>query len=306
MALSTSKSSSTGSGVATTRVSEWTDGRLRQVDDDLVREEPLEIRVNGAPISVTLRTPGQDEELAAGFLATEGIIARREQIVSIVHVARPATSGIDGSVDRSAAGADDVDSTSGVDSASGLDNIIDVTLSPDVRFDVERLRRHFFTTSSCGICGKASIDAVRVRGLQAPSRGFRVEASVLCRLPDVLRASQAVFDRTGGLHAAATFDADGTLRTLREDVGRHNAVDKVVGQALLHGSLPLERQVLLVSGRGGFELAQKAVMAGVPVMASVSAPSSLAVQLARELGLTLVGFLRGQRFLVYAGDERIA
>jgi FdhD protein len=283
MALSTSSSrSGPGSGgFATTRVSEWKEGRLRQVDDDLVREEPLEIRLNGAPISVTLRTPGHDEELAAGFLATEGIISRREQIVSIGHVA----------------------STSS-ESANG-DNIIDVVLSPDVRFDIERLRRHFFTTSSCGICGKASIDAVRVRGLQAPSRGFRVAASVLCRLPDVLRASQALFDRTGGLHAAATFDADGTLRTLREDVGRHNAVDKVVGQALLQGALPLERQVLLVSGRGGFELAQKAVMAGVPVMASVSAPSSLAVTLARELGLTLVGFLRGQRFLVYAGEERI-
>jgi FdhD protein len=273
--------------VATTRVSEWKDGRLRQVDDELVREEPLEIRLNGASISVTLRTPGHDEELAAGFLATEGIIARREQIVSIGHVA-PTSSA----------------SANAADAADG-GNIIDVVLSPDVRFDVERLRRNFFTTSSCGICGKASIDAVRVRGLQAPSRGFRVEASVLCRMPERLRASQAVFDRTGGLHAAATFDADGTLRTLREDVGRHNAVDKVVGHALLHGSLPLERQVLLVSGRGGFELAQKAVMAGVPVMASVSAPSSLAVQLARELGLTLVGFLRGQRFLVYAGEERI-
>jgi FdhD protein len=293
MALSTSSSrSGPGSGgFATTRVSEWKEGRLRQVDDDLVREEPLEIRLNGAPISVTLRTPGHDEELAAGFLATEGIISRREQIVSIGHVASTSSA----SASSAAAGS----------AAANGDNIIDVELSPDVRFDIERLRRHFFTTSSCGICGKASIDAVRVRGLQAPSRGFRVAASVLCRLPDVLRASQALFDRTGGLHAAATFDADGTLRTLREDVGRHNAVDKVVGQALLQGALPLERQVLLVSGRGGFELAQKAVMAGVPVMASVSAPSSLAVQLARELGLTLVGFLRGQRFLVYAGEERI-
>lgn len=281
------------SGVATIRVSEWTDGQVRQVDDELVREEPLEIRINGEPISVTLRTPGHDEELAAGFLVTEGIVGRRDHIVSIAHVASTAANSADVSADAGA----------GADSAAS--NIIDVTLSPDLRFDVERLRRHFYATSSCGICGKASIDAVRVRGLQAPSRGFRVSASVLCRLPEALRASQAMFDRTGGLHAAATFDDAGTLRILREDVGRHNAVDKVVGHALLNEVFPLDRQVLLVSGRGGFELAQKAVMAGVPVMASVSAPSSLAVQLARELGLTLVGFLRGQRFLVYSGDERI-
>lgn len=265
-----------GSSVERMRVTEWQDGRQRQLDDDLICEAPLEIRVNGAPVSVTLRTPGADAELAAGFLFTEGVVTRREHLAGI-----------------------------GAPEAAANGDVIDVTLPPDVPFDVERLRRHFYATSSCGVCGKASLDAVRLRGLQAPSRGFRLSADVLCALPDTLRASQALFGRTGALHAAALFDDEGRLLALREDVGRHNAVDKIVGHALLQGRLPLERQVLLVSGRGGFELVQKALTAGVAVMASVSAPSSLSVRLAREFGLTLVGFLRGRRFIVYAGDERI-
>jgi FdhD protein len=168
------------------------------------------------------------------------------------------------------------------------------------------MRRHFFAASSCGICGKASIDSVRARTLEPPNPGFRFDPEVLVRLPEALRASQAVFGRTGGLHAAGLFDAGGDLLVLREDIGRHNAVDKVIGWALLEERVPLSDSILLVSGRGGFEIVQKAIVAGLPVVASVSAPSSLAVQLARELGQTLIGFLRGRRFVVYAGVERIA
>jgi FdhD protein len=280
--------------VATLQVTEWNEGHRRLMADDLVGEEPLEIRINDVPVSVTLRTPGDDEELAVGFLLTEGVIMGRGQIADITVTEAIADGGPEGGP-AGAAGREQ----------ARLGNVVNVTLSPNLRFDAERLRRNFFMTSSCGVCGKASIDAVRVRGMQAPSRGFTIDPAVLCRLPDTLRASQAIFGRTGGLHAAATFHADGSLVMLREDVGRHNAVDKIVGQALLAGHLPLERQVLLVSGRGGFELVQKAVMAGAPIMASVSAPSSLAVRLARELGLTLVGFLRGRRFIIYSGEERI-
>jgi FdhD protein len=166
------------------------------------------------------------------------------------------------------------------------------------------LQRNFFAASSCGICGKASIEAIRRRGLRQPDTDFRIDPEILCKLPESLRPEQAVFSRTGGLHAAALFDADGTMIVLREDIGRHNAVDKIVGWALRGGHLPLSRHVLLVSGRGGFEIAQKALAGGIPVLASVSAPSSLAVKLARELGLTLVGFLRGRRFVVYSGEFR--
>jgi FdhD protein len=183
--------------------------------------------------------------------------------------------------------------------------VVTIVLQPGSSVDLERLQRNFFASSSCGICGKASIESVRVRGIQAPNRNLRVGAEALCRLPEVLRSSQTLFGRTGGLHAAALFDREGNLLTLREDVGRHNAVDKVIGQALLARSLPLAERILLVSGRGGFEIVQKALVAGLPVVASVSAPSSLAVQLARELGLTLIGFLRGRRFIIYAGEERL-
>jgi FdhD protein len=166
------------------------------------------------------------------------------------------------------------------------------------------MRRNFYSTSSCGICGKASIDAVRVRGLRQPDRDFRLEPEILCRLPEALRSEQAVFSRTGGLHAAAIFDDLGRLTVLREDIGRHNAVDKIAGWALLNQHLPLSRHAMLVSGRGGFEIVQKALAMGIPILASVSAPSSLAVKLARELGLTLIGFLRGRRFMVYSCEFR--
>lgn len=262
-----------------TQVSEWNDGKLRRKDDYLAGEEPLEIRIGEHPLSVTMRTPGHDLELAAGFLFTEGLVQRREQILKL-ESATP-------------------------DGAPNRGNVVQVELTPDAVPDFEKIRRHFFAASSCGICGKASIDSVRSRLLQPPNPDFRVAPELLLRLPDALRSSQDVFERTGGLHAAALFDAHGTLLALREDIGRHNAVDKLIGWALREGRLPLAESVLLVSGRGGFEIIQKAIVAGVPVVASVSAPSSLAVQLARELRLTLIGFLRGRRFVVYAGEERL-
>lgn len=262
-----------------TQVSEWDDGKLRRKDDYLAGEEPLEIRVGDHPLSVTMRTPGHDLELAAGFLFTEGLVQRREQIVKLESVTT------DGETNRG--------------------NVVQAELSPDAAPDFDKMRRHFFAASSCGICGKASIDSVRSRLLRAPNPDFRLVPELLLRLPDALRSSQDVFQRTGGLHAAALFDSAGKLLVLREDIGRHNAVDKVIGWALRENRVPLSESVLLVSGRGGFEIVQKAIVAGVPVVASVSAPSSLAVQLARELRLTLIGFLRGRRFVIYAGEDRM-
>ena len=184
--------------------------------------------------------------------------------------------------------------------------MVDVTLRAGKTVDLARLQRHFYAASSCGVCGKASICAVRVHGIRRPAEDLRVSPALLAGLPAVLRDRQTAFDRTGGLHAAALFDGSGALLDVREDVGRHNAVDKVIGRALLDGRLPLSQQILFVSGRGAFEIVQKALVAGVPVVASVSAPSSLAVELAREYGLTLIGFIRGQRFVVYSGNERLA
>jgi FdhD protein len=260
-----------------TQVSEWKDGQMLPHDDALAAEEPLEIRIGGAPLTVTMRTPGHDEELAAGFLLTEGIVENSAQIAAL---------------------------RSYITSASGKSNGIEVELR-DCEFDPAQLQRNFFAASSCGICGKASIDAIRQRGLHASSPGFTLDPELLCTLPDKLREAQTVFSRTGGLHAAALFDASGNLVALREDIGRHNAVDKIVGWAALNGQLPLSQYLMLVSGRGGFEIVQKALAAGLPILASVSAPSSLAVQLARELGLTLLGFLRGRRFVVYSGEYRL-
>ena len=259
-----------------TQVTEWNDGAVHSQQDSLAAEEPLEIRVDGIPLTVTMRTPGNDVELAAGFLLTEGIIESHDQLGKIRAVAPDAGS---------------------------KSNVVEVQLK-NSQFTAEDQQRNFFAASSCGICGKASIEAIRHRGLRAPNGDFRVPPQVLCRLPETLRADQLVFDRTGGLHAAALFDVQGNLIALREDIGRHNAVDKLAGWALLEDRLPLSDFIMLVSGRGGFEIIQKALAAGVPVVASVSAPSSLAVKLARELGLTLVGFLRGQRFVIYSGSFR--
>jgi FdhD protein len=259
-----------------TQVKEWDNGCVRTVQDSLATEEPLEIRIGEVPLTVTMRTPGNDLELAAGFLLTEGIIESAEQIADLRIRARE----------------------NGVKS-----NVVEVELK-DADFDCEGLQRNFYAASSCGICGKASINAIRVRGLRQPDSGFRVDPEMLCRMPEALRSEQAVFSQTGGLHAAALFDATGELIVLREDIGRHNAVDKIAGWAVLEKRIPLSRHVMLVSGRGGFEIVQKALSAGIPILASVSAPSSLAVKLARELGLTLIGFLRGRRFVIYSSELR--
>ena len=253
---------------------------MRRKEDYLAAEEPLEIRIGEQPLSVTMRTPGHDLELAAGFLLTEGIVEKRAQILELVENAG--------------------------ENASNRGNAVRATLAPEAMPDFAQMRRHFFAASSCGICGKASIDAVRSRALAPLSDTFRIDAEALLRMPETLRESQAVFGRTGGLHGAALFNAAGEMLVLREDIGRHNAVDKVIGWAVLEERVPLSNTVMLVSGRGGFEIVQKAIVAGVPVLACVSAPSSLAVQLARELRQTLIGFLRERRFVVYAGEERIA
>ncbi|MFI2346012.1 formate dehydrogenase accessory sulfurtransferase FdhD [Streptomyces sp. NPDC019443] len=260
------------------------DGAVSTRPDTLVAEEPLEIRLNGKPLAITMRTPGDDFALAAGFLVSEGVIGAAAEVRNIVYCA------------------------GATDDGSNTYNVVDVQLAPGVPVPDITLERNVYTTSSCGLCGKASLDAVRTttRFPIADTPPVRVEPALLARLPDRLRAAQRVFDRTGGLHAAALFSEEGELLDIREDVGRHNAVDKLVGRALQDGRLPLSRVILLVSGRASFELAQKAVMTGIPVLAAVSAPSSLAVDLATETGLTLVGFLRGANMNVYAGDERIA
>ena len=253
----------------------YRDGAVTRAADDVAHEEPLEIRVRGRAVSVTMRTPGHDDELAVGFLLTEGIIRRREDVTRI----EPC--------DRNEAG-----------------NLLNVLLAPDVPVDFEKLTRHVFASSSCGLCGKATIDAVRATFPPVES-DLVIDAATLLTLPDAMRLRQETFDRTGGLHAAALFDASGKLLVLREDVGRHNAVDKVLGHALLNGLTPLDRQVLAVSGRSSFEIVQKALAARIPVIAAVSAPSSLAVEFARENGQTLVGFLRQGRMNVYSHPGRI-
>ncbi|HLG96203.1 MAG TPA: formate dehydrogenase accessory sulfurtransferase FdhD [Bryobacteraceae bacterium] len=242
------------------------------VQDLLAIEEPLEIRLAGEAVSITMRTPGHDTELAVGFLCSEGILTSAQQIRHI-------------------------DTTK---------NSVSVSLNPGVEIDLERLRRNFYTTSSCGVCGKASIEALRVQGCPVlPQNGPLISSSVVHQLPIVLRGDQRVFDRTGGLHGAALFDGKGTLLLVREDVGRHNAVDKLIGAEFLTGDLPLSGKVLLVSGRASFELTQKAVVAGIPVLAAVGAPSSLAVETARRFNMTLLGFVRDGRFNIYSGASRI-
>jgi FdhD protein len=252
--------------------------------DTLVAEEPLEIRLNGRPLAVTMRTPGDDFALATGFLVSEGVLAAADEVASVVYCAGATAEG------------------------GNTYNVVDVSLAPGVPLPAIGLERNVYTSSSCGLCGKASLDAVRTsaRLPMGAADEPRLTPELLAALPGRLREAQAVFDRTGGLHAAALFDGDGELLDVREDVGRHNAVDKLVGRALRAGGLPLAGKILMVSGRASFELAQKAVMAGVPVLAAVSAPSSLAVDLAAESGLTLVGFLRGTSMNVYAGEQRFA
>ncbi len=257
-----------------------------ETDDAVAVEEPLEIRlgrveegkVHHQPVSITMRTPGDDFELAAGFLFTEGILQSNTQVREILHCGK----------------------------GKGATNTLRVDLVAGVDVEMKRLERNFYTTSSCGVCGKTSLEALATGARPvSPSAGFTVEASLIDELPARLQAQQHVFRSTGGLHASALFSRTGELLGLREDVGRHNALDKLIGARFLAGTLPASDTILFLSGRASFELLQKAVMAGIPVVCAVGAPSSLAIEAAREFGVTLLGFVRGQRFNVYAGGERL-
>lgn len=271
-----------GRVTARRRVQHVTAGDSIARPDTLAVEEPLEIRIDGKPLTVTMRTPGSDVELAQGFLLTEGIIARREDVLTVRYC--------------KGAGTDQVNTY----------NVLDVTLAQDVPTPDVDMTRNFYATSSCGVCGKASLEAIRTISKHGPGDDpTTVTAETLSALPDRLRDEQKVFASTGGLHGAALFDVDGTTLAVREDIGRHNAVDKVIGWALENDRIPLSATVLLVSGRASFELTQKAVMAGIPVLAAVSAPSSLAVDLASQSGLTLVAFLRGDSMNVYTRPDRV-
>lgn len=265
-------------------------GAVERGEDDLLAvEEPLEIRLEYGPaherqqrkIAVTMRTPGHDLELAAGFLQGEGLLSSPQSIQKIdwcAHVRKPEEHG----------------------------NVVKVDLQPGILPDLSRMERNFYTSSSCGVCGKASIEALSLAGCPfIPDTGQRFSVDFIRGLPAQAMEKQAVFRHTGGLHAASIFAPDGRLCVVREDIGRHNAVDKAIGALWMAGKLPLHDHTLLVSGRAGFELVQKALFAGISLMVAVSAPSSLAVDLARQHGMTLVGFLRGERFNVYAGEERI-
>jgi FdhD protein len=259
-------------------------GEARPRTDRLVTEEPLEIRINREgetePLAVTMRTPGNDFELVAGFLFTEGILSDNDALARMAYC-----------VDR------ELDDQ--------LYNIISVDLGPGASFTADQMHRHFYTTSSCGVCGKASLEALSVRGVEAIPDGPQVSSEVLYSLPATLASRQDVFSSTGGLHAAALFDRDGNLVAVREDVGRHNALDKLIGWAFLHDRLPLRDGIVLVSGRSSFEIVQKCLVGGVPIVAAVSAPSSLAVALAEEFNIMLVGFLRDRRFNVYSTRGRL-
>lgn len=248
----------------------------RQELDTLVREEPLEIRVRGKSIAVTMRTPGHDRELAAGFLLSESIIRQRDEVVEIAPCHE----------------------------SDSPENTLNVFLAPAIEIDLARLTRHVFASSSCGICGKASIEAVHQHFAPVESNGT-MAVETLTALPGRMRAAQRTFSQTGGLHAAAIFDLQGNLLVLREDAGRHNAVDKVLGWGFLENKLPFDSHVLLVSGRASFEIVQKALAARIPILAAVSAPSGLAVEFARESDQTLIGFLRGETFNIYSHAERI-
>lgn len=262
-----------------TQVTVWANGSSVRVEDWLASEEPLEIRCGRRSLGVTMRTPGHDHELVAGLLFTDGIIRSPDEL-ALPHPNR------------------------NVLGPRAKQNTISVKLR-GARIPKKRIERMYSAGSACGVCGKATIEAVRQSLLARPETATRFDADMLCTLPDRLKTEQELFRRTGGLHAAALFSAKGELIVLREDIGRHNAVDKVIGWAFLRNQIPLKGHLCLVSGRGGFEIVQKSLVAGLPLLASVSAPSSLAVQVARELGMSLIGFLRGNRFVIYSGEERI-
>ncbi|NMG10310.1 formate dehydrogenase accessory sulfurtransferase FdhD [Brasilonema sp. UFV-L1] len=259
-------------------------GQVRSRQDQLTTEEPLEIRLMSPrrTLAVTMRTPGADFELTVGFLYSEGVISCKEDIQRMSYC-------VDESVD-----------------GEQRQNIVNVTLREGLNPDLQPLERHFYTTSACGVCGKASLEALRLRGYPVILPEPVVTAEIIYNLPDKLRAAQGIFNATGGLHAAALFDIQGQLLNLHEDVGRHNALDKLIGSALLSQELPLSHHIVMVSGRSSFEILQKCTAAGVPIICSVSAPSSLAVSVAKEFGITLIGFLRGERFNVYTSIERIS
>jgi FdhD protein len=274
------------SGFAKTIITRYSGLSGTETETDLLAvEEPLEIRLQlpgvskHKAISITMRTPGDDFDLAAGFLFTEGIITGPAQVSKIRYCGLPAAG-------------------------KNINNTLVAELAEGVDIDLKRLERHFYTTSSCGVCGKSSIEALHT-GVEKVETDSKFKSVVIHTLPNTLRGAQAVFERTGGLHASALFDAEGNLDILREDVGRHNALDKVIGAKFMTGETPLNDRILLVSGRASFELVQKALMAGIPVLAAVGAPSSLAVELAGEFGMTLIGFVRDGRFNIYTGAERI-
>ncbi len=258
--------------------SEWCGHGVLSGHDVVVREEPLEIRVGGIPVAVVMRTPGHDEALTWGFLVTERVIDSASEVRSIRHCTT-------------------------VDRPEAEDNVVQVTLDPAIEVDFAHLRRNLFASSSCGICGKATIEQIVSTG--TVQSNMNVSIDVMYRLPDQLRSTQTVFEQTGGLHGVALFDVHGELLIVHEDVGRHNAVDKVVGWAAEHRRLPLQNAILMVSGRVSYEIVQKAVAAGIPIVAAVSAPSSLAIELADRAGVTLVGFLRGERACVYTHAQRV-
>ena len=268
------------------RVTRYREGQSSRHRDALAVEEPLEIRLSWVhegtrrvePLAVTMRTPGHDFELVAGFLHGEGVVERAEDFMELTYC----RSG-----------------------AEQRYNIVEARLAPDCHFEMDTVRRNFYTTSSCGVCGKASLEAVEARGCVSLEDGLRLPEAFLGSLPDRLRTGQGVFARTGGLHAAGLFGADGIAKVVMEDVGRHNAVDKVLGHALLARELPASDRVLVVSGRASFELVQKALAGRVPILLAVGAPSSLAVDLARQFGQTLIGFARDGGFNVYCGGERV-
>lgn len=275
-----------------------------EVADVLAIEEPLEIRI-GFPdgthkaVSITMRTPGEDGELAVGFLFTEGILKSPEQVRRVRHCGRN-LRGSEGAPSRNG----DNDGKGTLPTGRVSANTIRVDLTDGVELDLKRLERHFYTTSSCGVCGKSSIEALQA-GANYIESELTIGREVLHSLPEKLRAAQATFATTGGIHASALFNGDGSLDIVREDVGRHNALDKVIGAKFLNGETPLADKILLVSGRASFELVQKALMAGIPILAAVGAPSSLAVELGKEFGMTVIGFVRDGRFNIYCGEERI-
>jgi len=268
-----------------TRVRVVEEGHTRVRPDTLATEEPMEIRLLSGEtkqtVAVTMRTPGADFELAAGFLYGEGIVSSREDILKISYC-------VDADLD-----------------AEQQYNTVNVELRDGHGYDLKPLERHFYTTSACGVCGKASLEQLELRGCPVIPPGPKVTPESIYSLPEKLREAQGLFEATGGLHAAALFDAEGNLVALKEDVGRHNATDKLIGWALLEGGVPLNNHIVMVSGRSSFEILQKCLTAGVPIVCAISAPSSLAVEVAQQFGMTLVGFLRGNRFNVYSGYERI-